>query len=206
MNKSSMIYWAFAIIMIVALGMLTNLTTAAIFAVFVIIAKSLVGLNIVCSSADSDTITEGFASESIDDFNGIIELEHPDMDPPLEYDPLLDYNRVEGMDNDKKPPSSTVAANDTEAALPMLSSDVLADNRAMVDEIINPTNQSADDKIFDASVVSGYKNKKAKEIRSHWNNNNWKKYYDLELEQASQSANDWWTNDDAELATKHKVF
>ena len=40
---------------------------------------------------------------------------------------------------------------------------------------IDPKKYSADDRIFDASVISGYKEKKAKEIRSHINNNNVKK-------------------------------
>jgi hypothetical protein len=50
------------------------------------------------------------------------------------------------------------------------------------------------------------KDKKAKEIRSHWNNNNWKRYYDHELGTHESENRDWWSNDDFELAKKHVVI
>lgn len=83
----------------------------------------------------------------------------------------------------------------------MLSKDVIVHNATMLEDVLHPRQYSADDKIFDASIVSGYKSKKAKEIRSHMNNNNWKRYYDKEL--GEQETRHWWGQDERELAQKH---
>lgn len=90
--------------------------------------------------------------------------------------------------------------------LPVLKPEVIVENAAMLEDVLYPTQYSADDKIFNASVVSGYKEKKAKEIRSHWNNDNWKRYYDYELGIHEDENREWWTDDDFELSKKHVVI
>ncbi len=72
--------------------------------------------------------------------------------------------------------------------------------------ILAAINNTADDKIFDASVASGYKNKRALEIRSHWNSDHtqWKKYYDSEFN--DHESRRWWEDNDYELAKKHVIF
>ena len=95
---------------------------------------------------------------------------------------------------------------ETHVELPKLTPEAIAENTDMLEDVLYPKTYSADDKIFDASVNSGYKNKKALEIRSHWNNNNWKRYYDYELGIHEQENRDWWTDDDFELSKKHVVI
>lgn len=90
--------------------------------------------------------------------------------------------------------------------LPILKPEVMLENAKLLEEVLYPEQYSADDKIFNASVVSGYKEKKAKEIRSHWNNNNWKKFYDYEMGVHEQENRDWWHDDDYELSKKHVVI
>jgi hypothetical protein len=87
-----------------------------------------------------------------------------------------------------------------------LPQDVLDENEKMLDGILNPKSSSMDDKIFDASITSGLKAKKSKDIRAHWNNSNWKKYYDYELGIHEQENRDWWADDDFELSKKHVVI
>ena len=90
--------------------------------------------------------------------------------------------------------------------LPKIDPQILVDNAAALEEILNPGTYTADDKIFDASVNSGYKEKKAKEIRSHWNNDNWKRYYDYELGIHETENREWWTDNDYEINKKHVVI
>ena len=90
--------------------------------------------------------------------------------------------------------------------VPVLKPQVMIDNADALDDILTPKLYTADDKIFDASVVSGYKDKKAKEIRSHWNNNNWKKYYDYEMGIHETENREWWTDNDFEIGKKHVVI
>jgi hypothetical protein len=85
--------------------------------------------------------------------------------------------------------------------LPTLKPDVILENIEMIDDILYPKLYSADDRIYDASVISGHKEKKAKEIRSHWNNNNVRKYYDYEL--GIHANREWWGDDDFELSKRH---
>jgi hypothetical protein len=91
-------------------------------------------------------------------------------------------------------------------AIKILNPSISAENSSMIDDVLSPKTVSADDRIFDASIIHGYKDKKAKEIRSHWNNDGWKKYYNYEMEIHQQENKDWWTNDDLELSQKHLVF
>jgi hypothetical protein len=88
--------------------------------------------------------------------------------------------------------------------LPKLKPEVMLENSKILDDILYPTTYNADDRIFNASVISGYKNKKAIEIRSHLNNNNWKKYFDKEFGEHENRI--WWENDDFELSKKHVVI
>jgi hypothetical protein len=77
-------------------------------------------------------------------------------------------------------------------------------NEKTLDNILTPDVFTADDKLADMSMHSGRKNKKATEIRSHWNNNNWKKYYDYEL--GIHENREWWTDNDHELSKKHVLI
>jgi len=117
--------------------------------------------------------------------------------------------RMEGFETEKKIAPQTVEKQIPvkklqPQVLPELKANVMAENAELLDDVLYPKSFSADDRIFDASVVSGYKDKKAKEIRSHWNNNNLKKYYDKEF--GDHEERDWWSNDDFELSKKHVVI
>lgn len=78
-------------------------------------------------------------------------------------------------------------------------------NGALLSDIMAPKLHTADDKAAVLSVESGLKNKKAKEIRSHWNNNNWKKYYTNEFMTHDIPGGEWWGEDDFELSKKHTL-
>lgn len=88
----------------------------------------------------------------------------------------------------------------------VLKNDVLRHNAEMLNRVLNPKEYSADDKIFEQSRISALKPKKSLNIRSHWNNNNWKKYFDYELNIHQNENRDWWTDDDFELSKKHIVI
>lgn len=83
---------------------------------------------------------------------------------------------------------------------------MMTDNAETLDNILYPNIRSADDMIADSSITNGMKDKKAKEIRSHWNSDKWKKYYEYELNIHDQKHRDWWTDDDFELSAKHVVI
>ena len=87
-----------------------------------------------------------------------------------------------------------------------LSKKIMKENKQTLLDVLYPGTYSADDKLFNKSLASGYKAKQSKDIRSHWNNKNWKRYYDYELGNHEQQHRQWWTNDDAELAKKHMIF
>jgi hypothetical protein len=96
---------------------------------------------------------------------------------------------------------------DPDGSVPIpLSKQIIHDNIVAVNSVMNPPDFTADDKIFNASVVSGYKNKKAIEIRSHMNANVMKKYVDEELNSTSDKRNVWWSRNEMELSKKHVVF
>lgn len=80
-----------------------------------------------------------------------------------------------------------------------LKPQVIEENKHLLNDVLQEKSYTADDRIFNASILSGFKDKIAKENRSKWNNDNWKKYYDYELGTHDQSNRDWWTNDDFEL-------
>ena len=105
-------------------------------------------------------------------------------------------NIIEGAEG-----SEGEANNDNTSEPPLeLKPKVVEENKQLINDVMDEKFHTADDRIFNASIVSGYKDKIAKENRSHWNNNNWKKYYDYELGIHQQSNRDWWTNDDYELS------
>jgi hypothetical protein len=111
----------------------------------------------------------------------------------------------DGFETEPEPEQKTKTAHITpHTELPILKSDIILENTEMVDDIFNPKTHSADDRIFDASIISGYKEKKAKEIRSHWNNNNTRKYFDYEM--GIHENREWWTDDDFELSKRHVVI
>lgn len=121
-----------------------------------------------------------------------------------------EYCGVEAFETEKEDapsaPAEELEKKQPSETQPVLKPEVILENAEMLDDILYPKSYSADDKIFNASVVSGYKEKKAKEIRSHWNNNNWKRYYDYELGAHARENRDWWTDDDFELSKKHVVI
>ena len=124
------------------------------------------------------------------------------------------WSHRSGFDQPKKTNPSPKKKTATQVALeptppkelPVLKPEVIISNAEMLEDVLYPTEYTADDKIFNASVVSGYKEMKAKEIRSHWNNNNWKKYYDYEMGVHEEENREWWTDDDFELSKKHVVI
>ena len=89
--------------------------------------------------------------------------------------------------------------------LPELDSKIIENNKKSLDDIFSNNYQSADDMLAYSLLTNGYKEKKAKVIRSHLNNDNWKKYYDYEFNIHSGENRDWWSNDDQELSKRHNI-
>ena len=89
--------------------------------------------------------------------------------------------------------------------LPELDSKIIENNKKSLDDIFSNNYQSADDMLAYSLLTNGDKEKKAKVIRSHLNNNNWKKYYDYEFNIHSGENRDWWSNDDQELSKRHNI-
>jgi hypothetical protein len=83
---------------------------------------------------------------------------------------------------------------------------IMTSNAELVEAVMNPRKHTVDDLAFERSIAHGKKDKQAKEIRSHWNNNNWKKYFDYELSIHEDSNREWWGDDDAELSRKHVLI
>jgi hypothetical protein len=90
--------------------------------------------------------------------------------------------------------------------LPTLPASVIKGNIKTLENVLKPKTQTADDRIFNASIESGLKAKKSLDIRSHWNNNNWKKYYEYELGIHEDENREWWSNNERELSQKHLVI
>ena len=88
----------------------------------------------------------------------------------------------------------------------ILKPNVLKHNAELLHDVMYPKEHSVDDKILDVSRVSALKAKKSLDIRSHWNNNNWKRYYDYEMGIHEAENRDWWSEDDYELSKKHVVI
>lgn len=88
----------------------------------------------------------------------------------------------------------------------ILKKEVIKHNKKILESVLYPPVISADDRIFEKSKISALKPKKSINIRSHWNNNNWKRFYDYELNIHDSENRDWWTDDDQQLARKHVVI
>lgn len=117
-----------------------------------------------------------------------------------------EYFKVEKNTPASEKPASEKPASEDKPKLPELKKEIIEENRAALMDVLKPSITTADDRLMDASINSGKKDKKAKEIRSHWNNNNWKKYYDYEFGIHSTGNSEWWQDDELELSTKHVVF
>lgn len=117
-----------------------------------------------------------------------------------------DYFKVEQNNSVSEKQVSEKPASKDESKLPELKKEIIEENRAALMDVLKPYSATADDRLMDASINNGKKDKKAKDIRSHWNNNNWKKYYDYEFGIHSTSNSEWWQDDELELSTKHVVF
>ena len=78
-------------------------------------------------------------------------------------------------------------------------------NETSLDSILTSTYQDADISLSNSAIDNGKKNKRATDIRSHFNNDNWKKYYDYEFNIHSGEHRDWWSNDDSELSKRHDI-
>lgn len=147
----------------------------------VIIVMSLLGINTVSLVAAVLLLAYTLRKETFEN--------HPDY-----YPPQANLGKEIFVPSQHEP-TDTVPVSSS-PSLPNLS-----ENAKTVEAVMNPKEQSMDDKLFDASIANGYREKKAKEIRSHFNNNNWKKYF---VEEFDNHANrDWWGDDEYEIGKKH---
>lgn len=89
--------------------------------------------------------------------------------------------------------------------LPKLDDEVSKYNESSLDSILSSTYQDADTSLSGSFIENGKKSKRAADIRSHLNNNSWKKYYDYEFNAISGENRDWWSNDDSELSRRHDI-
>ena len=88
--------------------------------------------------------------------------------------------------------------------LPKLDDEVSKYNESSLDSILSSTYQDADTSLSGSFIENGKKSKKAADIRSHLNNDSWKKYYDYEFATSGENR-DWWSNDDSELSRRHDI-
>lgn len=88
--------------------------------------------------------------------------------------------------------------------LPKLDDEVSRYNESSLDSILSSTYQDADTSLSGSFIENGKKSKKAADIRSHLNNDSWKKYYDYEFATSGENR-DWWSNDDSELSRRHDI-
>ena len=88
--------------------------------------------------------------------------------------------------------------------LPKLDDEVSRYNESSLDSILSSTYQDADTSLSGSFIENGKKSKKAADIRSHLNNDSWKKYYDYEFAISGENR-DWWSNDDSELSKRHDI-
>ena len=89
--------------------------------------------------------------------------------------------------------------------LPKLNDEVSRYNESSLDSILSSTYQDADTSLSGSFIENGKKSKRAADIRSHLNNDSWKKYYDYEFNAISGENRDWWSNDDSELSKRHDI-
>lgn len=174
---SLIFYWELTLIVLVVLIMLTDVGTASIITTFMVVIKY---------------IMQPYSKKNMFSTRSCFENEKKGV---------ITTASVNQSTGPKVKTSASVSKK-----LPVLKPEVMVENAELLEDVLHPSLYSADDKIFNASVVSGYKEKKAKEIRSHWNNNNWKKYYDYEMGVHEEENRDWWTDDDFELSKKHVVI
>lgn len=120
--------------------------------------------------------------------------------------PVIIKNEIVEIKKVKKETKQSDVPKEKIPVLPVVDPQILIDNAITLEQVLNPGTYTADDKIFDASINAGYKDKKAKEIRSHWNNNNWKRYYDYEFGIHETENREWWTDNDYEINKKHVVI
>ena len=88
--------------------------------------------------------------------------------------------------------------------LPKLDDEVSRYNESSLDSILSSTYQDADTSLSGSFIENGKKSKRAADIRSHLNNDSWKKYYDYEFAISGENR-DWWSNDDSELSKRHDI-
>ena len=100
--------------------------------------------------------------------------------------------------------STSSLTNEVKADLP-LEDEISKYNETSLDSILSSTYQDADTSLSGSFIENGKKSKKAADIRSHHNNDNWKKYYDYEFNVHSGENRDWWSNDDSELSKRHDI-
>lgn len=98
---------------------------------------------------------------------------------------------TEGINNE---PEKPVSKKPAPPKLPDISLDILNVNEQALNDILSSTTHTADDRLFDAHIVSGLRSKEAIDIRSHINNDNWKKYYNEEFQ--DHGDREWWGSDD----------
>jgi hypothetical protein len=177
---SLIFHWVFTLIILVVLLLLTDIGIASVVTMFIVVLKFMSQ-----SYTRKTNMFSNFTTDQLDEGN-IPEIKKlPDEKTPVNYKSV------------QKPKKSVNS---------ILTKELMRENKQMLDAVLNPESQTMDDRVFDASIESGRKSKKAKDIRSHWNNNNWKKYYDYELGIHEQSNRDWWTDDDLELSKKHSII
>jgi hypothetical protein len=181
------IYWAVMLLILIILAVLTNMGTACVATAFIMVLKYISQPNCIRDGLETGVESDAPAPTS--------STKH--MEPPTkDSEPPTKDSEPPTKDSEPPPPPT----------LPVLNPQILMDNAAALDDVLNPKLYSADDKIFDASVIAGYKDKKAKEIRSHWNNDNWKKYYDYEMGIHAEENREWWTDNEFEISKKHVVI
>jgi len=175
-------YCVFAFIILIILTALKDIGIASVIVTFMMLAKftSQIKHN-SCEHFTPKTTTPAKANKPLDE----------------SLDKSLDKSLDESLD---KPLDKSLDKSYT------LSSEIMNSNESALDEILSTGSETADDRIFNSSIISGDKERKAKEIRSHWNNKNWKRMYDYELSVHDRQNKDWWTDDDFELSKKHVVF
>lgn len=175
---SRVLYWVLTLIVLIILILMTNIGVACLITTIIIVLKFL-----------SQTYREKGQLPNVIESGYVKDGFKQAQSVPVPVE--------------KKIPVSLPVAKAPKLPLPDI---IISENEKMLNDVLYPKEHSADDKIFNASVISGYKDKKAKEIRSHWNNNNWKKYYDYELGIHERENRDWWTDNDFELSKKHVVI
>lgn len=173
---SVIFHWVMSLIILIILTILTDISTACLITTFIMI------IEYITQHRKKYSIESKAAAETK---HSSVVKQHTTSDVETKHSSVV---------TNKTPDISSVDPQ------------LLIDNAEMLESVLNPKLYSTDDRIFDVSVVSGYKDKKAKEIRSHWNNDNWKRYYDYEFGIHETENREWWTDNDYEISKKHIVI